>query len=89
MAKYQVKVTKVFGACATLSGEVEAKDKYQARELAKELDWSNVYEHITQDNLSESYQFAEIKVDDEVLGDCLFASNIVQEAFELQKIIEK
>ena len=40
-------------------------------------------------NLSESYQFAEIKVDDEVLEDCLFASNIVQEAFELQKIIEK
>ena len=89
MAKYQVKVTKGLGACATLTGEVEAKDKYQAKELAKELDWSNVYEHITQDNLSGSYQFAEIKVDDEVLEDCLFASNIVQEAFELQKIIEK
>ena len=40
---------------------------------------------MTQSNLSDSYSFAEIIVDDEVMEDTLFSSELLNEAVKQQK----
>ena len=85
MPSFDVTITKVFGASATNTVTIDAKNKYEAIELAKEVDWSPVYNSMTQSNLSDSYSFAEIIVDDEVMEDTLFSSELLNEAGKQQK----
>ena len=85
MPNFDVTVIKVFGASAVNKITVEAKDKYEARELAKDADWTSIYNSMTQNNLTDSYEFAEIAVDGEVIESTKFNAELLNEAVSMLK----
>ena len=85
MPKFTVELTRVFGACVINTVTVEAKDKYEAKELAKDTDWSAILDNITPDNLSDEYKFAEIKVDGIPIEQTMYGDDLLNQAIELQK----
>ena len=89
MAKFEVKLTRVFGACFVNTVTVEAEDKYKAKELAKDTDWSKSLTEMSADNLSDSYKFAEITVDDVPIEQTMFGDDLLNEAVEFQKLIDQ
>lgn len=87
MAKYEVSVTKVFGVALTNTATIEAKDLAEARDNAKHIDgWDEIYSSMTKDNLSDSYEFAEIAVNGRVMEDLVFSNHLLREAVEMNKI---
>ena len=89
MAKFEVKLTRVFGACFVNTVTIEAEDKYEAKELAKDTDWSKSLTEMSADNLSDAYKFAEITVDGVPIEQTMFGDDLLNEAVEFQKLIEQ
>ena len=87
MPKFTVELTRVFGACVINTVTVEAKDKYEAKELAKDTDWSKSLTEMSADNLSDAYKFAEITVDGVPIEQTIFSDDLLNEAVEFQKLI--
>jgi len=85
MAKYEVEITKVFGLAVTKTVTVEAENQSVAVDNAKNLDWLPVYKSITPNNLSDTYEIAEIAVDGKVVEDMFFSNRLLREAVELNK----
>jgi len=88
MPKFEVELTRVFGACFISTVTVEAKDKDEAIDLAKDTDWTKVIDAITPDNLSDEYKFAEIKVDGKPTEQTMYGDDLLNQAIELQKMRE-
>ena len=89
MAKFEVKLTRVFGACFVNTVTVEAEDKYKAKELAKDTDWSKSLTEMSADNLSDEYKFAEVTIDGVPIEQTMFSDDLLNEAVEFQKLIEQ
>ena len=85
MPNFDVTVIKVFGASAVNTITIEATDKYEARELAKDADWTSIYNSMTQNNLTDSYEFAEIALDGEVIESTKFNAELLNEAVSMLK----
>ena len=83
MAKYKVEITKVFGLAVTNTVTVEAENQSVAVDNAKELDWLPVYNSIAPNNLSDTYEIAEITVDGKVVENIFFSNHLLREAIEL------
>lgn len=89
MPKFEVSLTRVFGACFVNTVTIEAEDKYEAKELAKDTDWSKSLTEMSADNLSDAYKFAEITVDGVPIEQTMFGDDLLNEAVEFQKLIEQ
>jgi len=87
MPKYEVEVTKVFGVAVTHTATIEAEDLAEATEEAKDIveGWKERYNSITEKNMSDSYEFAEIVVDGKVMEDTFFSNKLLREAVEINK----
>ena len=87
MPKYKVEVTKVFGVAVTHTATIEAEDLTEAKEEAKDVvgGWRELYNSITEKNMSESYEFAEIVIDGKVVEHTLFNNELLNEAIEINK----
>jgi len=86
MDNYEVSVTKVFGVAVTHTATVQANDLAEAQDNAKDIvGWTEVYNSITQSNMSDSYEFAEIVVDGKVMEDTFFSNHLLREAVEINK----
>jgi len=85
MSKYHVSITKVFGAAVTNTITVEAEDKYEAKEKALDANWEPAYTAITQDNMSDAYEIAEVVVDGETIVSTDFNDHLLDEAIRINK----
>ena len=85
MTKYKVEITKVFGLAVTKTVTVEAEDMDKAIDEAKNTDWKPIYDSITPNNMSQSYDIAEILVDGKVQEVWFFSDPLLKEAVELNK----
>ena len=88
MKTYEVSVTKVFGLAITNTAIIEAKNQYVARDKAldsgsyTEPSWEELYNAVTQDEFSDSYEIAKITVDGKVIEDKFFSHHLLREAVE-------
>lgn len=86
MDNYEVSVTKVFGVAVTHTATIQANDLAEAQDNAKDIvGWTEVYNSITQSNMSDSYEFAEIVIDGKVVEHTLFNNKLLNEAIEINK----
>ena len=85
MSKYHVSITKVFGAAITNTITVEAEDKYEAKEKALDANWESVYNAITQNNMSDAYEIAEVTVNGETIVSTDFNDHLLDEAIRINK----
>ena len=86
MDNYEVSVTKVFGVAVTHTATIQANDLAEAQDNAKDIvGWTEVYNSITQSNMSDSYEFAEIVIDGKVVEHTLFNNKLLNEAIEKNK----
>ena len=73
MAKYEVTLEKVFGACIRRTVTVEAENLEEAIDNAKDESgsevWQTAYKNLTVDNLSEEYEWGSIIVNGETIKD--------------------
>ena len=85
MSKYHVSITKVFGAAVTDTITVEAENKYEAKEKALDANWESVYNAITQNNMSDAYEIAEVTVNGETIVSTDFNDHLLDEAIRINK----
>tara|TARA_Y100000296_G_scaffold82590_1_gene111988 strand:- start:867 stop:1139 length:273 start_codon:yes stop_codon:yes gene_type:complete len=85
MAKYEVEITKVFGLAITKKVLIEAKDMDGAIDEAKNTDWKPVYDSITPNNMSDSYEIAEVYVNGNLVEDSIFSHELLNEAIILNR----
>ena len=86
MDNYEVSVTKVFGVAVTHTATIQANDLAEAQDNAKDIvGWTEVYNSITQSNMSDSYEFAEIVIDGKVVEHTLFNNKLLNEAIKINK----
>jgi len=71
MAKYEVTLEKVFGACIRRTITVEAENLEEAIDNAKDEGtvWETAYQNLTVDNLSEEYEWGSVIVNGEIIQD--------------------
>ena len=85
MAKYEVEITKVFGLAVTKTVTVEAENEFLAVDTAKDSDWKPVYDSITPNNLSESYEIAEIVVNGKRVEHTFYNHELLNEAIDINR----
>tara|TARA_Y100000310_G_scaffold331430_1_gene405009 strand:+ start:1120 stop:1395 length:276 start_codon:yes stop_codon:yes gene_type:complete len=89
MKNYHVSITKVFGAALTNTITVEAEDKYGAIERAINANWEPAYNSITQNNMSDSYVIAEVKVDGVKIESTPLNNHLLDEAMYVNSLREE
>ena len=91
MAKYEVSLTKVFGLAITNKTTIEAESVADARDKAKDagsytdVSWDELYNSVTKDKLTDSYEIAEITVNGKVMEDTFFSNHLLREAVFIDK----
>lgn len=91
MAKYKVSLTKVFGLALTNTTTIEAESVDDARDKAKDagsytdISWDELYNSVTKDKFTDSYEIAEIIVDGQLVQNSMFSHELLNEAVELNK----
>ena len=80
MDKYKIAITKVFGVAVTKTVTVEADGMEGAIDEAHNTDWKPVYDSITPNNMSDSYEIAEIYVNGQLVQDSVFNNELINEA---------
>ena len=87
MAKYEVTLEKVFGACIRRTITVEAENLEEAIDNAKDEGtvWETAYHNLTVDNLSEEYEWGSIVVDGETIQDTKFGHDLLNDAIQMQE----
>ena len=91
MTKYEVSLTKVFGLAITNTATIEAESVADARDKAKDAgsytdtSWHELYNSVTQDKLTDTYEIAEVTVDGRVMEDMFFSNHLLREAVEINK----
>ena len=86
MAKYEVTLEKVFGACIRRTITVEGENLEEAIDNAKDdgSTWATAYQNVTVDNLSDDYEWGSIIVDGEIIQYTNFGHDLLNDAIKMQ-----
>ena len=84
MSKYQVSITKVFGAAVTNTIIVEAESKCAAKQKAIDTNWEPYWESDDL-TLSDSHEIAKVVVDGETIESTDFNDHLLDEAIRLDE----
>ena len=84
MSKYQVSITKVFGAAVTNTITVEAESTCEAKQKAIDTNWEPYWESDDL-TLSDSHEIAKVVVNGETIESTDFNDHLFDEAIRINR----